>query len=97
MHLQRGRDSIAIGARSAIRAVELHGSKNLDNAQFHARIPDEELLQVIEAQYRRIQRGDYVPVRRQPQPLVAGVEKQLRSQIKHLENENHRLKRLSMM
>lgn len=93
VHLQRGRDSIGAGAQAAIRAVELHGPKNLDNTQFQSRISAEELLRAIEAQDRRIQRGDYTPSRQYRQPTIAGLEKSLRRQITALRKENAALHR----
>lgn len=92
-HLTAATQTIQDGARRAIRAVKDRTPDHVDNSRHRARISAEELLAQFDAAERRRERGEYTPHRIAHQPVVAGTEAALRTQLKAARKENERLRR----
>lgn len=81
------------GAQQAVNAIRDLTPPERDNTRHRARITATEALDAIEAMERRRQRGEYTPHRTHPQPVLRGVEAELKAQVKRLRKENTRLKK----
>lgn len=92
MAMARGRDQIVRDTTNALAAIR-DKNPQMDNSRKRANITAAEFLEAIEAQERRLSRGEYTPHRDFKQPLPAGVERTLRNEIKGLKRENQKLKR----
>lgn len=92
-HLGSACRKITTGAEDAIKAVRDRTPDGVDNSRHRARISTDEFLERLDAAERRMARGEYTPNRVVKQPVVAGTEAALRTQLKAARKENERLHR----